>query len=204
MKHNEKKIREALAAAAPVKQVKIEEYVYMLDVDNRIMYARFSDLMNQDNNPCEPGYVDPWHIVGERNADDENRQHCKHIAKSVEAYANGEYFRCPECGEEYHTPENLGDKFKCPHCGEVVEFNDLEFLGIWDYMEDILDIDFIVSRDREYRSCKILVAWGGPNIYIDTASAMVKLYWWTEYAEYPLSYEARDAIDEWAEEWFNC
>ena len=139
----------------------------------------------------------------ERSAAEENRSHCKHIAQTVEAYANGEYFRCPECGEEYHTPENLGDKFKCPHCGEVIEFNDLEFLGIWDYMSDILDIDYVVSRDREYRSCKILVAWGGPNIYIETASAMVKLYWWTEYAEYPLSYEARDAIDEWAEEYWN-
>ena len=138
-----------------------------------------------------------------RTAEDENRNHCKRIAQTVEAYANGEYFRCPECGEEYHTPENLGDKFKCPHCGEVIEFNDLEFLGIWDYMSDILDIDYVVSRDREYRSCKILVAWGGPNIYIDTASAMVKLYWWTEYAEYPLSYDARDAIDEWAEEYWN-
>lgn len=139
----------------------------------------------------------------ERSAADENRSHCKHIAQSVEAYANGEYFRCPECGEEYHAPGNMGDKFKCPHCGEVIEFNDLEFLGIWDYMSDILDIDFIVSRDREYRSCKVCVAWGGPNIYIDTASAYVKLYWWTEYAEYPLSYAARDAIDEWAEEYWN-
>jgi predicted RNA-binding Zn-ribbon protein involved in translation (DUF1610 family) len=145
----------------------------------------------------------PGAKIQERNAAEENRQHCKHIAKTVEAYANGEYFRCPECGEEYHAPENLGDKFKCPHCGDVIEFNDLEFLGIWDYMSDILDIDYVVSRDREYRSCKILVAWGGPNIYIDTASALVKLYWWTEYAEYPLSYEARDAIDEWAEEYWN-
>jgi predicted RNA-binding Zn-ribbon protein involved in translation (DUF1610 family) len=139
----------------------------------------------------------------ERSAADENRSHCKHIAKTVEAYANSEYFRCPECGEEYHAPGNMGDKFKCPHCGEVIEFNDLEFLGILDYMSDILDIDFVVSRDREYRSCKICVAWGGPNIYIDTASAYVKLYWWTEYAEYPLSYAARDAIDEWAEEYWN-
>lgn len=139
----------------------------------------------------------------ERNAAEENRQHCKHIAKSVEAYANGEFFRCPECGEEYHAPENMGDKFKCPHCGEVIKFNDLEFLGIWDYMSDILDIEYRCGSDREYRSCKIMVTCGGPNIYIDTASAMVKLYWWTEYAEYPLSYEARDAIDEWAEEYWN-
>lgn len=140
---------------------------------------------------------------GERNAAEENRQHCKHIAEETEAYAAGDVHRCPECSTEIHFPDNVGDKFKCPHCHEVNDVDDWEQLSIWDYMNDILDIDFIVSRDREYRSCKICVAWGGPNIFIDTASAYVKLYWWTEYAEYPLSYAARDAIDEWAEEYWN-
>lgn len=138
-----------------------------------------------------------------RPAEDENRTHCKHIAEKAEAYAAGDVHRCPECSTEIHFPDNVGDKFKCPHCHEVNDVDDWEQLSIWDYMNDILDIDFIVSRDREYRSCKICVAWGGPNIYIDTASAYVKLYWWTEYAEYPLSYAARDAIDEWAKEYWN-
>ena len=139
----------------------------------------------------------------ERSAAEENRQHCKHIAKEIEAYADGNIYRCPECGEEIRMPDDVGDKFKCPHCDEVNDVDDFEQLSVWDFMTNILDIDFVVSRDREYRSCKILVAWGGPNIYIDTAAAMVKLYWWTEYAEYPLSYSARDAIDEWAEEYWN-
>lgn len=139
----------------------------------------------------------------ERNAAEENRQHCKHIALEAEAYADGAVHRCPDCGEEIRFPDNVGDKYRCPHCHNVADVDEYEQLSIWDYMSDILDIDYVVSRDREYRSCKILVAWGGPNIYIDTASALVKLYWWTEYAEYPLSYEARDAIDEWAEEYWN-
>jgi hypothetical protein len=139
----------------------------------------------------------------ERSAADENRSHCKHIAKEIEAYADGAVRRCPECNEEIHFPDSVGDKYRCPHCHAVNDVDEYEQLSIWDYMNDILDIDFIVSRDREYRSCKICVAWGGPNIYIDTASAYVKLYWWTEYADYPLSYAARDAIDEWAEEYWN-
>lgn len=147
------------------------------------------------------------HIPGaeqpERNAEEENRATCKHIAKTVEAYANGEFARCPECGEEIHLPHSVGDKYKCPHCGEVVEYNDLEIMGIGDYMSDILDIEYRCGSDREYRSCKIMVTCGGPNIYIDTASTSVKLYWWTDYAEYPISYDARDAIDEWVEEYWN-
>ena len=139
----------------------------------------------------------------ERSAADENRQHCKHIAKEAEAYADGAVRRCPDCGEEIRFPDNVGDKYRCPHCHTVADVGDYEQLSIWDYMNDILDIEYRCGSDKEYRSCKIMVACGGPNIYIDTASALVKLYWWTEYADYPLSYEARDAIDEWAEEYWN-
>jgi hypothetical protein len=47
------------------------------------------------------------------------------------------------------------------------------------------------------------VAYGGPTIYIDTDSGDVELYWWNERARYPLSSSARDAVDEWAEEYWN-
>ena len=135
--------------------------------------------------------------------DDENRSRCKRIADELEAYVDGLVYRCPECGEIHRFPATVGDKYRCPYCHTVADIEDYEQLSIWDYMSDILDIEYRCGSDREYRSCKITVACGGPNIYIDTASAMIKLYWWTEYAEYPLSYAARDAIDEWAEEYWN-
>lgn len=139
----------------------------------------------------------------ERSAADENRQHCKHIAREAEAYAAGAVHRCPECDEEIRFPDNVGDKYRCPHCHNVAGVDDYEQLSIWDFLNDVYDVEYHVGSDKEYRSVKIMVACGGPNIYIDTASALVKLYWWTDYAEYPLSYEARDAIDEWAEEYWN-
>lgn len=159
------------------------------------------------NEPHKTGLANVVHVPGakqkERSAAEENRQHCKHIAEEAEAYAAGAVHRCPECDEEIRFPDNVGDKYRCPHCHNVVDIDEYEQLSIWDYMNDILDIEYRCGSDKEYRSCKIMVACGGPNIYIDTASALVKLYWWTEYAEYPLSYDARDAIDEWAEEYWN-
>lgn len=134
---------------------------------------------------------------------DKNRRHCKHIAHELEAYVDGNVYRCPECNEVIRIPANVGDKFRCPHCHNVTDIDDYEQSSVWDYMQDILDVEYRCGSDKEYRSCKIMVACGGPNIYIDTAAAMVKLYWWTEYAEYPISYEARDAVDEWAEEYWN-
>lgn len=140
----------------------------------------------------------------ERNAEKENRQHCEHIAKEIEAYADGNVYRCPECGEEIRMPDDVGDKYRCPHCHTVADVDDYEQLSVWDFLSDVFDIEYRCSSGKEYRSVRIMVACGGPNIYIDTADALVKLYWWNERAEYPLSYEARDAIDEWAEEYWNC
>lgn len=136
--------------------------------------------------------------------DDECLATCERIAKEVEAYAAGNIYRCPDCREELHLPDDVGDKYLCPCCGTIHETDDLEQLSIYDYMEDILDVDFTISRTKEYRSCSVCVGLGGPNIYIETDSSYVKLYWGNSRAEYPLSYSARDKIDEWAEEYFNC
>lgn len=140
----------------------------------------------------------------ERNADDDNWTHCKHIAHELEAYVNGEVYRCPECGEILRLPENVGDKYRCPHCCEVNEVNDLEQLGVYDFLEDVYDIEYRCDGRRNYRSVQIMVACGGPNIYLDTASGDVELYWWSDRARYPMSRDAVAALDEWAEEYWNC
>lgn len=139
----------------------------------------------------------------ERNAEKENRAHCEHIALEVEAYADGCVYRCPECNETIHLPADVGDKYRCPDCGTIHAVEDLEQLSLWDYMSDILDMEYRVGSDREYRSCRIMVAFGGPNIYIDTDSRSVELYWWNERASCFLSSDACDAIDEWMEEYWN-
>lgn len=140
----------------------------------------------------------------ERNADDENRAHCKHIANELESYAEGHVYRCPECGEEIRMPDSVGDKYRCPHCHNVADVEDYEQLSVYDFLSDVYDIEYRIGGDGEYRSVKIMVACGGPNIYIDTAEAAVKLYWWSDRAEYLISYAARDAVNEWAEELWGC
>ena len=129
---------------------------------------------------------------------DENWEHCRRIANVLEAYADNNIMRCPCCGEDHEIPVGIGDKYKCPSCGTVSDFDDFEILGIWDYLSDVYDIEYRVDSSREYRSVRIMVACGGPNIYINTASGDVELYWWTESARYAMSRSAIDAVDEWA------
>ena len=82
------------------------------------------------------------------NQNDENREHCKHIAKTLEAYATGDMYKCPECGAEFewdnenYFENESGAFYHCPNCGADVAENELEALSIYDYFSDALDIEY--------------------------------------------------------------
>ncbi len=144
----------------------------------------------------------------QEQTDRENWQHCKSIAEAIEKVTDGSMYRCPECGEiiEWDNDEYNDDteEYHCPHCGCVSPEDQLEPYGIYDYFNDVYDIEYRVGSGREYRSVRLMIACGGPNIYIDTASKEVELYWWTDRASFPLSFEAVNAIDDEFEQLYAC
>lgn len=144
----------------------------------------------------------------QHDLDNENFKHCKRIGQEIEGIINGNFYRCPSCGEiieyingHYNEEDNTYD---CQTCGVLVDEADLEPVDLLDYFSDALDIEYRIGSDKQYRSVRILVAYGGPNIYIDTASGSVELYWWTERASYRLTDDAVEAINRTFEELFNC
>jgi predicted RNA-binding Zn-ribbon protein involved in translation (DUF1610 family) len=134
----------------------------------------------------------------------ENREWCKSIALRLEAIAEGRMYKCPECGEY------VEDNCLFCECGAQVdligeESEPWEEVSFYDYFEGgIYDVEFRIGSDREFRSVKIMVACGGPNIFIDTAAGAVQLFWWTDRAEFPIDPDTVEAINEWAEEWYHC
>lgn len=127
----------------------------------------------------------------------ENFEMCKAIAVELSKYAEGRMYRCPECGEIVEDYETGCE------CGSDVD--DLEQLSLVDYFEDsIYDIEYRVGSDRKYRNVRIMVACGGPNIYVDTAEHAVRLYWWTDRAEAWVDADTCNAIDALFEELYNC
>lgn len=139
----------------------------------------------------------------------ENREHCKAIAERLEAVAAGNIYRCPECGEWITFENDQYNKdtaeYICQECGETFDECDLEAASLYDYfMDNAYDVEFRIGSDKQFRSVKIMVACGGPNIFIDTAAGAVLLYWWTDRAEFPIDLDTVEAINEWAEEWYNC
>lgn len=134
-----------------------------------------------------------------------NREHCRRIAEELEAYASGDIYRCPECGQHCNVEEEENENgetiYKCS-CGCVSEYEP-EQMSLYDWAEDILDIEYRCGSDKAYRSVCVMVTWGGPNIYVDTATKQVELYWWGDRASYPISCDAAAALDDWAEEYWN-
>jgi predicted RNA-binding Zn-ribbon protein involved in translation (DUF1610 family) len=143
--------------------------------------------------------------TAQEKTDRENREHCKHIAQDIERIADGGVYTCPECGEMVtmiETEDADGFTVYELSCGHTVEYEP-DNVTFYEYFSDVYDIEYRIGSDREYRSVKLMVACGGPNIYIDTSRRAVLLYWWTDSAEYPISYDAAEEIDCVFEEFFN-
>lgn len=79
---------------------------------------------------------------------------------------------------------------------------ELDKATMWDYLGENYGVRFTVDEDLELRSVAVMVAFGGPNVWVDTGEEAVELFWGTGYACYPLSTDAIDAVNGWAEELF--
>ena len=71
-----------------------------------------------------------------------------------------------------------------------------------DYLGDVLDIEYIISSRKDYLGARLLVAFGGPNIWINTRSKQVEGYWWGE--SHFQSFEDTLGIDDYLEEIWGC
>lgn len=79
---------------------------------------------------------------------------------------------------------------------------DNEPFSAYDYLQDCLDIHWILNNDRSYRGARVLVAFGGPNIWVDTERNIVEGYWWGDYAK--ASFDDNIGLDDALSELFNC
>lgn len=85
--------------------------------------------------------------------------------------------------------------------GDELNF-DNQPLDAFDYLQDALDIEYIVNKDRNYLGARILVAFGGPNIWVNTRTKLVEGYWWGEYAK--ASFDDGIGLDEALNTLWSC
>lgn len=78
-----------------------------------------------------------------------------------------------------------------------------DIIGGFDYIKDLLDINYTLDSERQYKGARILVAFGGPNIWINTVSWEVEAYWWGDSCVMSYNTDAMD-LDGTCDELFNC
>lgn len=80
--------------------------------------------------------------------------------------------------------------------------SDGEPMSAFDYLQDALDIEYIVSSKGEYLGARVLVAFGGPNIWVDTRRGMVDGAWWGNSAS--ASFDDAIGLDDALSEFWAC
>lgn len=80
--------------------------------------------------------------------------------------------------------------------------DDGEELTAFNYLSDALDIEYVVNSKSEYLGARVLVAFGGPNIWINTRTNTVEGYWWGESAR--ASFEDGIGLDDALSELWAC
>lgn len=147
-------------------------------------------------------------------ANDKNYEYCKDIAENLEKVASSEYFLYD--GELF--PIDTDDFAEVDGCkyddenelyimadGEELFAGDVYPVDVLEWLDDnVYDIEYTIGSNKEYRGVRIMIACGGPNIYLNTKSGDVELYWWNERANYPMSRNVIDMIDSTYEEMFAC
>lgn len=122
------------------------------------------------------------------DTDDELKDKCERIAIRLKNLACGQYYDT-ETGEYVdEIPED---------CDDEGRYEDL-YAYLFD---DNFGIKIITDLDGgDLYGAEICVAWGGPNIYINTRDAYVEGYWGSTEVKVPFSYNARDMIDDYIDE----
>lgn len=124
----------------------------------------------------------------------------KSIARDLENIAERNYYFCPECGTWGFWGDD--DKQICPEC----ENSDIYDMTMCDYFTDTYDVEYRVDSKQSdtIRSVKVCVAYGGPNIYIDTMYHKIKCAWWFDYSEVEISECVCNAVNTYFEELWNA
>ena len=78
-----------------------------------------------------------------------------------------------------------------------------DYISGLDYLQDCLDIHYIVTGGSEYLGARVLVAFGGPNIWINTQSGLVEAYWWGDSAVARIDGDSM-GLDECLSELWGC
>ena len=70
------------------------------------------------------------------------------------------------------------------------------------FMEGVYDIEWITHQDHSYKAARLLVAGGGPNIWVNTQTGDVEGYWASDKCTW--GFVDNIGLDDYLEEMHGC
>ena len=74
--------------------------------------------------------------------------------------------------------------------------------GAYDWMEGVYDIEWITHNDHTYKAARLLVAGGGPNIWVNLQDMNVEGYWGSDKCIH--GFIDNIGLDDYLEELHSC
>ena len=71
-----------------------------------------------------------------------------------------------------------------------------------DWMGGVYDIEWITHQDHSYKAARLLVAGGGPNIWVNLHTDTVDGYWWGDHCKH--SFDDNIGLNDYLEELHAC
>ena len=85
----------------------------------------------------------------------------------------------------------------CMTCGEGTRTT-----SAFDWLEGALDIEYVVNGAGEYLGARVLVTFGGPNIWVNTRTNQVEGHWWQDSAR--CGFDDSIGLDDCLSELWEC
>lgn len=126
------------------------------------------------------------------------------MASNAQEYADS-------LAEDIQAMTDAGSPFgwKNSHTDEWYGVNDAEHTDVedgWeeasagDYLQDVLDIEYIVTSDRQFKAARVLIAFGGPTAWINTQTSRLEVSWWSAPEYRPLPSAFVNGLDDFLSE----
>ncbi len=94
--------------------------------------------------------------------------------------------------------KNIADGISSPVMVTDEETGEIRNQSVSEWMEGVYDIEWITHQDKTYKAARLLVAGGGPNIWVNLQDMNVEGYWGSDRVIEPFIDEI--GLDDYLEE----
>ena len=109
--------------------------------------------------------------------------------------ANGSGWKESEVKKKPETSQQKLERMVKSYANDITEGKPATS---YEYMEDVYNIEWITNQDHSYKAARLLVAGGGPNIWVNLQTNTVDGYWASD--KFSWSFQDAIGLDEYLQE----